>query len=35
MLEEMGWIIVRVVAEDSPAAVLHRVRAAIAASSVR
>lgn len=35
MLEEMGWIIVRVVAEDSPAAVLRRVRSAIAASSVR
>jgi hypothetical protein len=35
MLEEMGWIIVRVVAEDSPARVLRRVEAAIAASSVR
>jgi len=35
MLEEMGWIIVRVVAEDSSAAVLRRVRAAIRASNVR
>lgn len=35
MLAEMGWIIVRVVAEDSPAAVLRRVRTAIAASNVR
>jgi very-short-patch-repair endonuclease len=35
MLEEMGWIIVRVVAEDRPAAVLRRVRTAIAASNVR
>jgi hypothetical protein len=33
MLEEMGWIIVRIVAEDSSAAVLRRVRAAI--TSVR
>jgi len=33
MLEEMGWIIVRVVVEDSSAAVLRRVRAAI--TSVR
>jgi hypothetical protein len=30
----MGWIIVRVVAEDSPANVLRRVRRALAASSV-
>ncbi|MEE6135542.1 hypothetical protein SKC41_04250 [Mycobacterium sp. 050128] len=35
MLSEMGWIVVRVVAEDSPAAILRRVRAAISASSVR
>jgi Protein of unknown function (DUF559) len=35
MLEEMGWIIIRVVAEDRPAAVLRRVRTAIAASNVR
>ncbi|MEM6105098.1 hypothetical protein AAHS21_02365 [Mycobacterium sp. 050272] len=35
MLEEMGWVIVRVVAEDSPAATLQRVRAAIATSTVR
>jgi hypothetical protein len=34
-LQEMGWNIVRVVAEDSPAAVLRRVRAAIASSAVR
>ena len=33
-LQEMGWTIVRVVAEDSPAAVLRRVRAAIASSAV-
>ena len=35
MLERMGWIVVRVVAEDRPAAVVHRVRAALAESSVR
>jgi hypothetical protein len=35
MLEQTGWTVVRVVAEDSPAAVLRRVRAAIAASTVR
>jgi hypothetical protein len=35
MLDETGWTIVRVVAEDAPAAVLRRVRAAIAASNVR
>jgi len=35
MLDEMGWTIVRVVAEDAPGAVLRRVRAAIAASKVR
>lgn len=34
MLERLGWIIVRVVAEDSPAAVVHRVREALAKSSV-
>jgi Protein of unknown function (DUF559) len=34
-LQEMGWTVVRVVAEDSPAAVLRRVRAAIASSAVR
>jgi hypothetical protein len=34
MLERMGWIVVRVVAEDSPVNILPRVRAAIAASSV-
>ncbi len=33
MLERMGWIIVRVVAEDRPAAVLRRVRAALDAHS--
>ncbi|SON59157.1 hypothetical protein MSIMFI_00639 [Mycobacterium simulans] len=35
MLERMGWIIVRVVAEDRSAGVLRRVRDAIAESSVR
>ncbi|MGD1240348.1 DUF559 domain-containing protein [Mycobacterium seoulense] len=35
MLEQMGWVVVRVVAEDRPAAVVRRVRAALAASSVR
>jgi len=35
MLERMGWIVVRVVAEDRPAAVVTRVRAALAESSVR
>lgn len=34
-LERMGWIVVRVVAEDRPAAILRRVKAALAASSVR
>jgi hypothetical protein len=34
-LEQMGWIIVRVVAEDASAAILRRVRAAIASSTVR
>lgn len=32
MLERMGWIVVRVVAEDHPANVVSRVRAAIARS---
>lgn len=31
-LERMGWIIVRVVAEDRPAEILRRVRTAIASS---
>jgi very-short-patch-repair endonuclease len=35
MLQEMGWMIVRVVAEDSPARVLRRVEEAIVASTVR
>ena len=35
MLDEMGWLIVRVVAEDHPASIVRRVKAAIAASSVR
>jgi hypothetical protein len=35
MLERMGWIIVRVVAEDGSANVLRRVETALAASSVR
>jgi hypothetical protein len=35
MLERMGWIIVRVVAEDGPANIVRRVRAALEASSVR
>nr|WP_231974947.1 hypothetical protein [Mycobacterium sp. E1747] len=30
-LEEMGWIIIRVVAEDRPAGIIDRVRAALAA----
>jgi len=34
-LEEMGWLIVRVVAEDRPASIVRRVKAAIAASTVR
>ncbi len=34
MLERMGWIVVRVIAEDRPAAILRRVRAALAAHSV-
>ena len=35
MLEELGWIVIRVVAGDGPAAVLRRVHTAIAASNVR
>ena len=35
MLERMGWVIVRVVAEDRPVTILRRVRAALAQSSVR
>lgn len=34
-LERMGWIVVRVVAEDHPVDVVRRVRAALVASSVR
>lgn len=34
MLERMGWIVVRVVAEDRPAGIVRRVRQALAASSV-
>jgi very-short-patch-repair endonuclease len=34
MLDRMGWIVVRVVAEDGPANILRRVRAALDASSV-
>jgi len=34
MLERMGWIIVRVVAEDRPGNIVRRVRAALEASSV-
>jgi hypothetical protein len=35
VLERMGWIVVRVVAEDRPANIVHRVREALAASGVR
>jgi hypothetical protein len=35
LLEEIGWSVVRVVAEDPPAVILRRVRAALAASNVR
>lgn len=35
MLEQLGWTIVRVVAEDRPAAIVRRVRDALAASVVR
>lgn len=34
MLEEMGWTVVRVVAEDRPAAIIRRVRTALANSTV-
>ncbi|WP_301145742.1 endonuclease domain-containing protein [Mycobacterium simiae] len=34
-LEQLGWTIVRVVAEDRPAAIVRRVRDALAASSVQ
>jgi hypothetical protein len=34
MLERMGWIVVRVVAEDGPANIIRRVREALAASGV-
>jgi hypothetical protein len=37
LLEELGWLVVRVVAEDHPVDVLRRVRRAIASrqSAVR
>lgn len=35
LLEQLGWIVVRVVAEDRPAGIVRRVRAALAAASVR
>jgi hypothetical protein len=35
MLEQMGWIIVQVVAEDGPANIVRRVHAALEESSVR
>lgn len=34
MLEEMGWVVVRVVAEDRPAGIVRRVREALAKSTV-
>lgn len=34
MLEELGWTVVRVVAEDRPAGIVRRVRAALAKSTV-
>jgi hypothetical protein len=34
MLEEMGWVVVRVVAEDRPAGIIRRVRKALAKSTV-
>lgn len=34
MLEELGWIVVRVVAEDRPASIVRRVRAALTKSAV-
>lgn len=33
-LERQGWIVVRVVAEDRPAGIVRRVRAALAKSAV-
>jgi hypothetical protein len=30
MLERLGWIVIRVVAGDRPAAIVRRVRAALA-----
>jgi len=35
MLARMGWIVIRVVAEDHPADIVRRVKAALAESSVR
>lgn len=34
MLEERGWVVVRVVAEDRPASIIRRVREALAKSTV-
>lgn len=34
MLEQLGWLVVRVVAEDRPAGIVRRVRAALAKSTV-
>ncbi|KDO93302.1 endonuclease domain-containing protein [Mycobacterium avium] len=34
MLEQLGWVVVRVVAEDRPADIVRRVRAALAKSGV-
>jgi len=34
MLEEMGWVVIRVVAEDHPAGIIRRVRKALAKSTV-
>jgi very-short-patch-repair endonuclease len=34
-LERLGWIVVRVVAEDRPAAIIRRVRAALTKSTVK
>lgn len=34
MLEDLGWIVVRVVAEDRPASIVRRVRAALTKSAV-
>ncbi len=34
-VEQLGWTVVRVVAENRPAAIVRRVRAALAASSVQ